>query len=352
LSACVPVLIGEFGGTYSGADAAWQDEFVSYVLRRGIGSFFWALNPNSGDTGGLLTGWQTPFVPERAKLSNLARLSPTATHVPRASERQMWRAAVHDPLLVRDGGALSSSPAVADSASCLRELANEIAASEQDRAQRDAHDQQQPGTAGGGATAAAQCACEWTEGGAKCVGMGDGSVCWQQCCISPPQSLSSCECSWMVGGTLCERGGDDGSPCWRQCCAAYMVGGDADEPHPPRSDARTDAPHMPTDGQGGASLLPVYAHQSSQHAHGIFEHGWPWAAELRLLAVLALLGLTWSLCSRLWPHVRSAVARAVGGSKLRRRLRALRKAYDVLVTAGEAADEGPEHEQAPSAGAR
>lgn len=49
------VIPGEFGGRYTDADKQWQDAFVSYLLEKGAHNFFyWCLNPNSGDTGGLL----------------------------------------------------------------------------------------------------------------------------------------------------------------------------------------------------------------------------------------------------------------------------------------------------------
>lgn len=56
------VVPGEFGGRYEGDDQVWQDAFVSYLLAKDAHSFFyWCLNPNSGDTGGLLMDdWKTP----------------------------------------------------------------------------------------------------------------------------------------------------------------------------------------------------------------------------------------------------------------------------------------------------
>lgn len=55
------VAIGEFGGRYTDADATWQDAFVDYLVDRGsLHGFYWCLNPNSGDTGGvLLDDWST-----------------------------------------------------------------------------------------------------------------------------------------------------------------------------------------------------------------------------------------------------------------------------------------------------
>ena len=79
-----PVLVGEFGGRYKGADKTLQDELVRYLEERQIGSFYWSLNPDSADTGGLLTEWPT-MSPETAKLAMLARV--TATVVPKAVDR-------------------------------------------------------------------------------------------------------------------------------------------------------------------------------------------------------------------------------------------------------------------------
>ncbi|HKE15699.1 MAG TPA: glycoside hydrolase family 6 protein [Kofleriaceae bacterium] len=61
------VVVGEFGGHYTTSptesqnDRLWQDEFVDYLLARGTpNNFYWAVNPNSGDTGGvLLDDWST-----------------------------------------------------------------------------------------------------------------------------------------------------------------------------------------------------------------------------------------------------------------------------------------------------
>lgn len=61
------VVPGEFGGHYTTSatpaqnDKLWQDSYVSYLLSKGMtNNFYWALNPNSGDTGGvLLDDWLT-----------------------------------------------------------------------------------------------------------------------------------------------------------------------------------------------------------------------------------------------------------------------------------------------------
>ncbi len=61
------VIAGEFGGRYTTSaqknmnDRLWQDSFVDYLIARGTkSSFYWAVNPNSGDTGGVYQDdWMT-----------------------------------------------------------------------------------------------------------------------------------------------------------------------------------------------------------------------------------------------------------------------------------------------------
>jgi poly(hydroxyalkanoate) depolymerase family esterase len=61
------VVIGEFGGMYTTGsssatnDKAWQDAFVTYLIDKGeLSSFYWCVNPNSGDTGGVYENdWKT-----------------------------------------------------------------------------------------------------------------------------------------------------------------------------------------------------------------------------------------------------------------------------------------------------
>jgi len=57
-----PVLVGEFGGPTVGSDpeGTWQRSLVAYLKQNSISYTYWCLNPNSGDTGGLLEDdWQT-----------------------------------------------------------------------------------------------------------------------------------------------------------------------------------------------------------------------------------------------------------------------------------------------------
>ena len=73
------VVFGELGGWYDDdvqeGSVAWLDALVAYMVGRDMRSFFyWCLNPNSVDTGGLLAeDWVTP---EQAKLQALAPLLP------------------------------------------------------------------------------------------------------------------------------------------------------------------------------------------------------------------------------------------------------------------------------------
>jgi aryl-phospho-beta-D-glucosidase BglC (GH1 family) len=57
-----PVLVGEFGGKAvgSGKEGAWMHTLMSYIRAHGLSYTFWCVNPNSGDTGGLLMdNWTT-----------------------------------------------------------------------------------------------------------------------------------------------------------------------------------------------------------------------------------------------------------------------------------------------------
>merc|ERR1719353_1296718 len=78
-----PVVIGEMGGFYDHPteadpgkkDRHWQDWAIKYMADNGIGVFYFALNPGSVDTGGLLQDdWQTA---EETKMALLAQLPST-----------------------------------------------------------------------------------------------------------------------------------------------------------------------------------------------------------------------------------------------------------------------------------
>ena len=69
------VVVGEFGGFYTGHDRQWQDMFVDYLAHRGFGAFYFGLNPDSDDTGGLLRhDWRGE---ETSKLALIARMQGT-----------------------------------------------------------------------------------------------------------------------------------------------------------------------------------------------------------------------------------------------------------------------------------
>lgn len=74
------VVIGEWGGATTGTNGVWMNAFSSYLKAMGMtDNFVWCLNPNSGDTGGLLLNdWITP---DTAKLSLLAGLVPNPTNI-------------------------------------------------------------------------------------------------------------------------------------------------------------------------------------------------------------------------------------------------------------------------------
>jgi endoglucanase len=57
-----PVIVGEFGGRSVGEDneGIWQRVLVAYLRDHSLSYIYWTLNPNSGDTGGILKDdWQS-----------------------------------------------------------------------------------------------------------------------------------------------------------------------------------------------------------------------------------------------------------------------------------------------------
>ncbi|CAK4663114.1 unnamed protein product [Aphanomyces euteiches] len=68
-----PLVIGEWGGKFhSSSDIQWQKKFASYLNQNSIGFFYWSVNPNSGDTEGLLENdWNTPRSDKLAVLATL-----------------------------------------------------------------------------------------------------------------------------------------------------------------------------------------------------------------------------------------------------------------------------------------
>jgi len=72
-----PIVIREFG---TKTQITWLSALVDYLISLDQrGHYFWCLNPNSGDTGGLLKDdWTSP---ETAKLEQLDRLQPNPTTI-------------------------------------------------------------------------------------------------------------------------------------------------------------------------------------------------------------------------------------------------------------------------------
>jgi endoglucanase len=68
-----PILIGEFGVKYlTLKDQQWLHTLHAYIQGKGISWTFWSLNPNSGDTGGLLLDdWTTVHPEKQAVLSQI-----------------------------------------------------------------------------------------------------------------------------------------------------------------------------------------------------------------------------------------------------------------------------------------
>ena len=67
-----PVILGEFGGRSVGDDpeGVWQRTLVSYLRANNISYMYWTINPDSGDTGGLLLDdWQSIDPAKQALLS-------------------------------------------------------------------------------------------------------------------------------------------------------------------------------------------------------------------------------------------------------------------------------------------
>ena len=67
-----PVLMGEFGGRSVGNDTEgiWQRSIFDYLKTKKISYTYWSLNPNSGDTGGvLMDDWRTLNAGKQALLT-------------------------------------------------------------------------------------------------------------------------------------------------------------------------------------------------------------------------------------------------------------------------------------------
>ncbi|EFA79090.1 hypothetical protein PPL_07915 [Heterostelium album PN500] len=89
------VVVGEWGGRYTEQlDRVWMDCFVRYLKDKGCtDSFYWCLNPNSGDTGGILADdWITI---NQEKLELLGRLCPHPTKIQYDKDTQVFTVISH-----------------------------------------------------------------------------------------------------------------------------------------------------------------------------------------------------------------------------------------------------------------
>ncbi len=70
-----PILVGEFGGRNvdtQSAEGCWQRQFFDFISRTGASWTYWSLNPDSGDTGGVLKDdWTTVQVAKTALLQRM-----------------------------------------------------------------------------------------------------------------------------------------------------------------------------------------------------------------------------------------------------------------------------------------
>jgi endoglucanase len=105
--AIAPLLVGEFGGRsvdLGSAEERWQRQFLDHLARTGISWTYWALNPDSGDTGGVLTDdWQTVDRDRLALLQRTIRRQRTASApAGRSSPRIPVPARLQGPRLTLD----------------------------------------------------------------------------------------------------------------------------------------------------------------------------------------------------------------------------------------------------------
>ena len=73
------IIVGEWGGRFSiAADVKWQKAFSTYLRTKNFGFFYWCLNPDSADTGGLMKpDWRDP---EKGKFDMLKAFNGTDVH--------------------------------------------------------------------------------------------------------------------------------------------------------------------------------------------------------------------------------------------------------------------------------
>jgi endoglucanase len=74
------ICIGEIGGINGGSDLTWHQNILKYLQNKNIRNFYyWCLNPNSFDTGGLLgADWTTI---DESKIDFMYNLQPNPTFI-------------------------------------------------------------------------------------------------------------------------------------------------------------------------------------------------------------------------------------------------------------------------------
>lgn len=84
-------VIGEWGGHFDGLDKKWQSKFFEYLREKKIPFFYWSLNPDSVDTGGLIhDDWSTPET-NRLTLLEDAPSTSVADHSLHFKKWRNWR---------------------------------------------------------------------------------------------------------------------------------------------------------------------------------------------------------------------------------------------------------------------
>lgn len=84
----IATVIGEWGGHFVGKDKQWQLKFFQYIQEKKISFFYWCLNPDSVDTGGLIhEDWRTP---EMNRLTLLGE-APSTSVADQAVHFKHWR---------------------------------------------------------------------------------------------------------------------------------------------------------------------------------------------------------------------------------------------------------------------
>ena len=84
-----PIVIGEWGGQNQpdSKDRVWQEAVTDYFLKNGLScaTFYWTLNPNSGDTKGVLADDWVTAVRHRLDMNQRVCPSPTVLVRPKAN---------------------------------------------------------------------------------------------------------------------------------------------------------------------------------------------------------------------------------------------------------------------------